>query len=121
MARPKQKKELKRSHKITFMMNESEYNQAYSEASELGITLSTYIRAKTLSGYIRVPKYAKVNADLVGQLSKMGGLIKTFYNETGGLHKEKTGVILDKLIALIDTIQEQVEDDREAHRQSERP
>jgi hypothetical protein len=120
MGRPRQKDELKRCKKVTFMMNESEYNRVHSDAEELGITLSTYIRAKTLSGYVKVPKYAKVNHELIGQLSKMGGLLKLTHKETGGIYREKTGDILDKIYFIIEKIQEDIENDREAYSEPER-
>ena len=114
MSRPRQKEELKRCRKITFMMNESEYKTIRSDAEELGITLSTYIRAKTLRGYVKVPKYAKVNHELIGKLSKMGGLLKLTHKETGGIYKEKTGGILDKIDSIIEKMQREIENDRKA-------
>jgi hypothetical protein len=38
---------------------------------------------------------------MIGELRKIGGLIKLVYNETGGLYKQKTGALLDELHAAV--------------------
>jgi hypothetical protein len=59
MARPRQSKELKRSRKATIMYTENEYAEIEANAKEMEVTVSSYIRAKSLRGYVRVPKYAR--------------------------------------------------------------
>jgi hypothetical protein len=46
-------------------------------------------------------------------------LLKTFFNVTGGLHKEKTGVILDDMAAIVLEIRGYL-DDRKAHTEPEK-
>jgi hypothetical protein len=115
MARPKQKDELKRSHKVTLMYTEAEYNEISGSAGEVGVTLSTYIRSKSLQGYVRVPKYAKIDSRSIGELSRLGGLLKKYYTDTGGEHRDKTGAILDDMASLVKTLSREMSDDRQAH------
>jgi hypothetical protein len=74
MARPKQKKELKWNRKATIMYTEDEYAGIETNARKMKITVSSYIRAKSPRGYVRVPKYAKVDAKSVNELSRLGAL-----------------------------------------------
>jgi hypothetical protein len=115
MPRPKQKEELKRCCRLTIRLEESEYAKIINESNELGITPSTYIRSKTMRGYVNVPKYAQIDSDHINQLSRLGGLMKKIYNETGGLYQEKTGAILDEIYEILSIIRKRLEDDRKAH------
>jgi len=101
MPRPRQKDELKRSHKVTLMYTEAEYKEIAGSAAEAGVSLSTYIRSKSLLGYVRVTKYAKADSKSIGELSRFGGLLKKFYNDTGGEHSDKTGAMLDDIALII--------------------
>jgi hypothetical protein len=118
MARPKEKKELKRGRKATIMYTEDEYAQIEAKAGEMEVTVSSYIRAKSLGGYVRVPKYAKIDTKSINELSRLGALLKTFFNATGGLHREKTGAILDDMAAIVLEIQGYL-DDRKTHTEPE--
>jgi hypothetical protein len=118
MARPKQKKELKRSRKATIMYTDDEYAQIEANAKEMEVTVSSYIRAKSLRGYVRVPKYAKIDTKTINELSRLGALLKTFFNVTGGLHREKTGAILDDMAAIVLEIRGCL-DDRKTHTEPE--
>jgi hypothetical protein len=118
MARPKQKKGLKRSRKATIMYTDEEYAQIEANAREMEITVSSYIRAKSLRGYVRVPKYAKIDTKSINELSRLGALLKTFFNVTGGLHKEKTGAILDDMASIVLEIRGYL-DDRKAYTEPE--
>jgi hypothetical protein len=119
MARPKQKKELKRSRKATIMFTDDEYAGIEENAKEMEVTASSYIRAKSLGGYVRVPKYAKIDTKSVNELSRLGALLRTFFNVTGGLHREKTGAILDDMAAIVLEIRSYL-DDRKAHTEPEK-
>jgi hypothetical protein len=117
MARPRQQDVLKRSRKVTLMYTEAEYSEISSNAREIGVTLSTYIRSKSLLGYVRVPKYAKIDSQSIGELSRLGGLLKKHYADTGGEHKDKTGAILDDITRIVKTLLMEIHDDRQAHTQ----
>jgi hypothetical protein len=118
MARPKQKKELKRSRKATIMFTDDEYAEIEANSREMEVTVSSYIRAKSLRGYVRVPKYAKIDTKTINELSRLGALLKTFFNVTGGLHKEKTRAILDDMAAVVLEIRGYL-DDRKTHTEPE--
>jgi hypothetical protein len=110
MARPRQKEELKHSHKVTLMYTEGEYEEISGKAKEAGITLSTYIRSKSLYGHVYVPKYAKIDSASVRELSRLGGLLKHHFNVTRGEHKDKTGEILKDISFIISEIRRGLDD-----------
>jgi hypothetical protein len=119
MARPKQKKELKRGRKATIMYTGDEYAGIEANARETEVTVSEYIRAKSLRGYVRVPKYAKIDTKSINELSRLGALLKTFFNVTGGLHEKKTGAILDDMATIVLEIRRYL-DDRKTYPESEK-
>jgi hypothetical protein len=119
MARPKKPLEQKRERHIGVRFDESEYAKIISEAKDIGVTLSGYVRAKTMKGYVRVSKYTMFDTALINQLSKLAGLLKQFYTATGGLHREETAAILRDIRALILKIGSQTGDDREVCKEAE--
>ena len=118
MARPKQEEELKRRNKITIRLSNSELGKVTGDAEKLGVTLSSYIRAKTLRGYLRIPKYAKVDKRLIGLLSKLGGLFKKTHVESGGVYHPYVPAVLQKIEAVLMAIQKHLENG-ETHRELE--
>jgi hypothetical protein len=115
MPRPRQKDELKRSRKVTLMYTEAEYKEISDSAKEVGVTLSTYIRSKSLLGFVRVPKYAKIDSRSIMELSRLGRLLKKFYTDTGGEHSDKTGDILDDIARIVKTLSRETTYDRETY------
>jgi hypothetical protein len=109
MPRPRQKDELKRSRKVTLMYTEAEYKEISNNAKDVGVTLSTYIRSKSMLGYVRVTKYAKLDSRSIGELSHLGGLLKKYYTDTGGEHSDKTGAILDDMARIVKTLLKEIE------------
>jgi hypothetical protein len=96
------------------MYTEDEYTQVEANARETEVTVSSFIRAKSLRGYVRIPKYAKIDTKSVNELSRLGALLKTYFNVTGGLHKERTGAILNDMAAIVLEIRGYL-NDRKAH------
>ena len=115
MPRPKQKDELKRSRKVTLMYTEAEYKEISDGAKEAGVTLSTYIRSKSLLGYVRVPKYAKIDSRSIMELSRLGRFLKKFYTDTGGEHSDKTGAILDDIAHIVKSLSVEISNDRQTY------
>jgi hypothetical protein len=115
MARPRQKDELKRSRKVTLMYTEAEHKEISDSAREAGVTLSTYIRSKSLMGYARVPKYAKIDSRSIMELSRLGRLLKKFYTDTEGQHSDKTGDILDDIARIVKNLSKETTYDRQTH------
>jgi hypothetical protein len=54
-----------------------------------------------LLGYVRVPKYAKIDSRSIMELSHLGRFLKKFYTDTGGQHSDKTGAILDDIARIV--------------------
>jgi hypothetical protein len=71
------------------MYTEDEYAQIEANAREKEVTVSSYIRAKSLRGYVHVPKYAKIDTKSVNELLRLGALLKTFFKVTGGITERK--------------------------------
>jgi hypothetical protein len=101
MARPKHSPEARREHHIGVRFSTPEYKKITAESGKLGVTLSSYIRAKALRGYVSIPKYARIDNEHIGQLSKLGGLLKKMHNENGGIYKLETAAILDEIRAIL--------------------
>jgi hypothetical protein len=101
------------------MYTEDEYAGIEENAKEMEVTVSSYIRAKSLVGYVRIPKYAKIDTKSINELSRLGALLKTFFNVTGGLHKEKTRAILDDMADIVLEIRSYL-DDRKAYTEPEK-
>jgi hypothetical protein len=120
MARPRKKNGLKRGYHVGIRLDESEYGKIRSESKKIGATVSAYIRDKTLRGFVRVPKQAKVDSADIALLSKLAGLFKKSYTDTGGAYASQTRVILDEIRTLMLKMSRQIDgDDREAHNESE--
>ncbi|GHS85505.1 hypothetical protein AGMMS49957_01660 [Synergistales bacterium] len=115
MARPKRSPELKRQYHIGIRLDESEYGKVKDESDKIGVTLSAYVRAKIMRGFIRVPKYAKIETRQVNELSKLGGLFKKTHTESNGLYSERTAAILDEICLILTEVRKGFEDDRQAH------
>jgi hypothetical protein len=115
MPRPKRTNESLRQYHVGIRLNESEYEKVRRESEDIGVTLSEYVRAKTTKGFIRVPKYAKIDTDAINMLSKLGGLFKKTHIESGGIYSRHTAAILDEIFSVIIEIRKGLEDDRETH------
>ena len=62
MTRPWKDAKDKKPYRITVRFGDTDYSKICSEAEALGVTVSNLIRVKMTGGYIRVPKYAKIDA-----------------------------------------------------------
>jgi hypothetical protein len=118
MARPKHKPEAIRQYHIGIRLDKSEYEKMTSESKEVGVTLSAYIRAKAMRGYLRIPKYAKIDSANINQLSKLGGLLNKIHVESGGMYRKQTAEILEDIHGIMLEIGKGLADDRETHNQS---
>jgi hypothetical protein len=102
MARPNKKDEDKKPHRITIRFgDQEEYAKICSGAEAIGVTVSKFIREKIMRGFIRVPKYTKIDARNIALLSKLSGLFKKSYTDTCGVFADKTAAILDEIISLM--------------------
>jgi succinyl-CoA synthetase beta subunit len=117
MARPKKSKESKLEFYISVRLDETEKSKVAAEAKKAGITVSAYARAKLLKGYVHINEYAKVDTVTINQLSKLGGLMKHFHKESGGLYSQKTASVLDDMKTITLTIRGNLSDDWKTHRE----
>jgi hypothetical protein len=119
MPRPKKQKALRRDHKLTIRLDETEYGRVRSEFGENRRHPLVLQPGKTAERRVRVPRYARIDTQSVKQLSKLGGLFKNTHNESGGLYSEKTAVILDEIYNIMTEIDRGLEDDRQTHSEPE--
>jgi hypothetical protein len=73
------------------------------------------MRAKALRGFIRIPKYAKIDARNIALLSKLTGLFKKSYTDTGGVYANETAAILSEIRAILLKMNREFGNDREAY------
>ncbi|MDR1508628.1 MAG: hypothetical protein LBS53_03235 [Synergistaceae bacterium] len=111
MARPKKKDGLKRIYHVGIRLDESEYGKIHSESDKIGATVSAYVRDKALRGFVRVPKQAKIDSADIALLSKLAGLFKKSYTDTGGVYADQTRLILDDIRALMLKMSRRIEID----------
>ena len=94
--------------------DEYEWNKITEKHKSLNVPMNVYLRTLCLRGFFKQSKYPKDLADSMSQLSRMGGLLKEFFNQTGGQHADLTAEILFDIRELISQIKKKVqEDDRE--------
>ena len=111
MPRPRQNEEQKRQHKITIRLSLPEFGKVTDEVKKLGVSISSYIRAKVLHGYIRIPKIAKIDKEHIGVLSKLGGLLKKIHIESGGVYHPLITNVIERIEAILILIQKRLEED----------
>ena len=110
-----------KEHRITVRFDSTEYSRICGDAESIGVTLSKFVREKLLRGFVRVPKFAKVDVEAINLLSKTGGLLKKIHNDSGGAYSEKTAAILSDIRDVIRKIGNSLEDDRETYSETEKP
>jgi hypothetical protein len=115
MARPKKNDEDKKQRKITIRFNPADYERVRGEAEKLGVMISEFLRSKALSGYVRIPKYARLDAKQIGELSRLGGLVKKIHTESRGAYTAQTAEAIRHINAILCAMEKQVSDDRETH------
>jgi hypothetical protein len=119
MARPKVSAESKRQRHVGIRLGESEYKKIIAESEKIGVTISAYIRSKAIRGFIQIPRYAKLDNGHIGQLSRLGGLLKKVHVESGGAYSQKTADMLEEIRLILTEMRRRLEDDREAHTEAE--
>jgi len=67
---------------------------------EAGLTLSEYIRRRSLGLRVR----SRADDQMINELRKIGGLVKHIHNETDGVHSKETANVLVTLTEAIKRI-----------------
>lgn len=83
---------------------ESERDKIKSKAAECGMSVGSYLLSCGLNKKIN----SKVDKQLIAELSKLGGLQKHLFNESGGIYTKEYGLVLDEIISLIKIIKEKL-------------
>ena len=95
MARPKLNAEEKKTDRVTIRFRKQELKELLEQADISGLNVAELIRRRSLNKRIT----AAIDLKMLAELRRLGGLLKHFFNETGGLHSNKTANILDELHA----------------------
>jgi hypothetical protein len=85
---------------VRIRFTETEKAQAEGLAGEAGLTLSEYIRRRSLG----LPVRSVADAQTINELRRLGGLLKHVHNQTGGEHSKATAAALVEITAAIKRI-----------------
>ena len=92
-----------RTDRISFRVHSGEMAEISANADASGLSISSFIRRCLLG--LRIS--SAIDLKMINELRRLRGLIKNFHNQTGGIFKEKTALILDELHAAIIRIGQQ--------------
>lgn len=93
--KPTEKENLTR--RITFRLSESEYAQVSDELAVCGLTVSSLARHRLLSRRVA----SKADLAVLGELRRLGGLLKHVHNETRGAYSALTAQAIKDLSAYV--------------------
>jgi hypothetical protein len=102
------------TRRITFRLSESEYAQTSDELAVCGLSLSAFVRKRILGQHVA----SKADLAVLGELRRLGGLLKHVHNETRGAYSELTAQARNDLSAYVRTLttkQRSVPGDTETH------
>ena len=102
------------TRRITFRLSESEYAQVSDELAVCGLSLSAFARKRLLGQRVA----SKADLAVLGELRRLGGLLKHIHNETRGAYSSLTAQAIKDLSAYVRTLtakQRSVPSDTEAH------
>lgn len=95
MARPKTNEAARKDIRLTARFTRMEAKELLSQSELCGMSISEFIRKNVLGKQI-VPV---TDLKMLSELRQIGGLLKHFFNKTGGLYQQKTYTILTELHA----------------------
>jgi hypothetical protein len=102
------------TRRITFRLSESEYAQVSDELVVCGLSLSAFARKRLLGQRVA----SKADLAVLGELRRLGGLLKHVHNETRGAYSSLTAQTIKDLSAYVRTLtakQRSVPSDTEAY------
>ncbi len=97
MPRPKLTDTEKKERRVTVRFRPSELSELTEQAEVCGLSVSEFLRRRSLGR--RVIPAADIR--MIAELRRTAGLVKHFFNETGGVYRDKTAAILDELREVI--------------------
>ena len=95
MTRPRLSDTDKKTERLTVRFRSGELEELSNQAEICGLSVSELIRRRALE--MRV--VSVIDSRMLSELRRIGGLIKHLFNETNGLYRQKTSVLLDELHA----------------------
>jgi hypothetical protein len=95
MTRPRLDDTEKKAGRLTVRFRLGELNALSEQADASGLSVSELVRRRALK--MRV--VSATDLRMLSELRRIGGLIKMVHNETNGLYRQKTSMLLDELHA----------------------
>ena len=95
--------------RINIRVTEYELKKIKEDAEESGLSLSEYGRRRLLG--LRVN--SKLDVRVVGELRKLGGLIKHLHNESNGMYSNESAEMLRAITKYIQNLMEGTQNDSE--------
>ena len=95
MARPKLSDTEKKNERLTVRFRPDELIELSHQAEICGLSVSELIRRRALERRV----VSVIDAKMLSELRRIGGLLKHFFNETNGLYRQRTSALLDELHA----------------------
>ena len=92
MSRHKLDENEKKREKVTVRYRSREMDELLLQADLCGLSLSELVRRRSL----KLPVIPKTDLKMISELRRLGGLIKRFFTETGGIYRGKTSPLLDE-------------------------
>jgi hypothetical protein len=113
--RPRIKDEYKRKYRFTINFDESEWRLINDNADSSGVKLSIYLRRLCTKTYASRPKVSTIDAKLISQFHSAIGMLKHFYNESGGFMANDTATAILNIREIIKLIKDGAYHDRESY------
>lgn len=97
--------EEKLTRKVSFRLSESEYLHVVDELAISGLSLSALARKRLLGKRVA----SKADLAVLAELRRLGGLLKHFHIETGGIYSKLTADAIGDISEYVKTLTERVE------------
>ena len=94
----------KRTEIATLRLTKEERRTLMEEADTCGLSLSSYIRQRSFGRRIT----ANIDLRVLGEVRRLGGLLKHIHNETRGAYSAKTAKAIDEINAFIHLMNEEL-------------
>ena len=94
----------KRVCRVYLRFTHQEYEELIREVQKQNIKSSEYIRRVVLGR----PVITRIDAESIAELRRQGGLLKHYFNETGGQNAHLTEKILKDIQAIVRRLQDDI-------------
>jgi hypothetical protein len=91
-----------RIHKISLRLTDEEYKEVKKNSEIGGMKHSAYVRKRILGYRIK----SRLDLKMIGELRRLGGLLKLIHNESNGAYSEKTAALLKELQTFVKNLSE---------------